>query len=29
MIDAPSTGEFVRVDNIFWPDLQPYGGRPG
>jgi cell wall-associated NlpC family hydrolase len=29
MIDAPSTGEFVRVDSIFWSDLQPYGGRPG
>lgn len=29
MIDAPSTGEFVRYDNIFWSDLQPYGGRPG
>jgi len=29
MIDAPTTGEFVRYDNIFWSDLQPYGGRPG
>ncbi|MDQ6617190.1 MAG: NlpC/P60 family protein, partial [Actinomycetota bacterium] len=28
MIEAPSTGEFVRVANIFRPDLQPYGGRP-
>jgi cell wall-associated NlpC family hydrolase len=28
MIDAPSTGEFVRIDSIFWSDLQPYGGRP-
>ncbi|MGH9124029.1 MAG: C40 family peptidase [Acidimicrobiales bacterium] len=28
MIDAPSTGEFVRVDSIYWPDLQPLGGRP-
>jgi cell wall-associated NlpC family hydrolase len=29
MIDAPQTGEFVRYDTIFWPDLQPLGGRPG
>jgi peptidoglycan DL-endopeptidase CwlO len=28
MIDAPSTGSFVRTDTIYWPDLQPYGGRP-
>lgn len=28
MIDAPSTGSFVRTDSIYWPDLQPYGGRP-
>jgi cell wall-associated NlpC family hydrolase len=28
MIDAPQTGEFVRAEGIFWPDLQPYGGRP-
>jgi cell wall-associated NlpC family hydrolase len=29
MIDAPSTGEFVRTESIFRSDLQPYGGRPG
>jgi cell wall-associated NlpC family hydrolase len=29
MIDAPNTGSFVRYDSIFWPDLQPFGGRPG
>lgn len=28
MIDAPYTGAFVRVDSIYWPDLQPDGGRP-
>jgi cell wall-associated NlpC family hydrolase len=28
MINAPTTGSFVRYDNIFRPDLQPYGGRP-
>jgi cell wall-associated NlpC family hydrolase len=28
MIDAPRTGTFVRYDTIFWPDLQPFGGRP-
>ena len=28
MIDAPSTGSFVRTDTIYWPDLQPFGGRP-
>ncbi len=29
MIDAPSTGQFVCIDSIFWSDLQPFGGRPG
>jgi cell wall-associated NlpC family hydrolase len=29
MIDAPHTGAVVRYDPIFWPDLQPFGGRPG
>jgi cell wall-associated NlpC family hydrolase len=29
MIDAPHTGTVVRYDSIFWPDLQPFGGRPG
>jgi cell wall-associated NlpC family hydrolase len=29
MIHAPQTGEVVSYSNIFWPDLQPYGGRPG
>jgi cell wall-associated NlpC family hydrolase len=29
MIDAPYTGTVVRYDSIFWPDLQPFGGRPG
>jgi cell wall-associated NlpC family hydrolase len=29
MIDAPNTGSVVRYDTIFWPDLQPFGGRPG
>jgi cell wall-associated NlpC family hydrolase len=29
MIHAPQTGEFVSITGIFWPDLQPYGGRPG
>jgi cell wall-associated NlpC family hydrolase len=29
MIEAPSTGEFVRIAGIFRSDLQPYGGRPG
>jgi peptidoglycan DL-endopeptidase CwlO len=28
MIDAPDTGSFVRVDSIFWSDLDPDGGRP-
>jgi cell wall-associated NlpC family hydrolase len=28
MINAPTTGSVVRYDGIFWPDLQPYGGRP-
>jgi cell wall-associated NlpC family hydrolase len=28
MIDAPDTGSFVRVDSIFWSDLDPEGGRP-
>lgn len=28
MIDAPDTGSFVRYDSIFFPGLQPYGGRP-
>jgi cell wall-associated NlpC family hydrolase len=29
MIHAPQTGQVVQYSNIFWPDLQPYGGRPG
>ncbi len=29
MIHAPQSGEVVNITNIFWPDLQPYGGRPG
>jgi cell wall-associated NlpC family hydrolase len=28
MIDAPRTGENVKIQSIYWPDLQPYGGRP-
>jgi len=28
MIDAPDTGAFVRVDSIYWSDLDPEGGRP-
>jgi cell wall-associated NlpC family hydrolase len=28
MIDAPHSGAVVRYDAIYWPDLQPYGGRP-
>ena len=28
MIDAPDTGSFVRVDSIYWSDLDPEGGRP-
>ena len=28
MIDAPHTGAVVQYDSIYWPDLQPFGGRP-